>query len=97
MNILYLLIAGAIGILLGIHFGKGNDAPFARKKQKNLEEILTLFTDEDEITNRDIQELLNVSEATAIRYLDELQEQGRIEQIGETGQGVLYRLIEPSL
>lgn len=99
MNIIFLIIAGVAGVVLGVYFGKGNDIPFrlpTKRKQEKLERILTLFIDADKITNKDVQELLKVSDSTATRYLDDLEERGRIEQIGETGQSVFYRLTEAS-
>lgn len=94
MDILILVIAGIIGIALGVYFGKGNDVPtisFSSRKRKRLDKILTLYIDNDEITNSDVRELLKVSDATATRYLDQLEAEGKIEQIGEIGQGVFYR------
>lgn len=43
------------------------------------------------ITNNDVEALLGVSDATAERYLNELEKQGRIAQIGKTGRTVSYR------
>ncbi|QSH39538.1 winged helix-turn-helix domain-containing protein [Candidatus Kaiserbacteria bacterium] len=94
MNILLLIVAGAVGVALGVYFGKGNDVPtvsFGNRKRKRLDKILTLYIDNDEITNSDVRELLNVSDATATRYLDQLEDEGKIEQIGETGMNVFYR------
>ncbi|MEA1909583.1 MAG: hypothetical protein U9M89_00945 [Patescibacteria group bacterium] len=45
-----------------------------------------------EITNSRYQELTGISEAQATRDLDDLEKQGKVEQIGETGSGVTYRL-----
>ena len=43
-------------------------------------------------TNDDIQALLEVSDATATAYLQELEKEGRIRQVGDTGQGVYYEI-----
>ena len=45
-----------------------------------------------EITNDEYQELTGVSDAQATRDLDELEKQGIVEQIGDTGRYVKYRL-----
>ncbi len=45
-----------------------------------------------EITNDEYQELTKVSDAQATRDLDELEKQGIVEQIGDTGKYVKYRL-----
>ena len=63
-----------------------------KQKNKNLDEILLYLKEHKEITNNDIEELLKVSDATVTRYLDKLEEQGKIEQIGEKGRYVKYRL-----
>ncbi|MFH1759123.1 MAG: winged helix-turn-helix domain-containing protein [Patescibacteria group bacterium] len=47
---------------------------------------------EGRITNNEIEELLGVSDATATRYLDELEKNGDIVQKGATGRGVYYTL-----
>jgi Fic family protein len=44
-------------------------------------------------TNNDIEELLGVSDATATRYLDELEKEGLIKQVGKTGNAVYYEKI----
>lgn len=63
-----------------------------KEKQENKEKILELFNKETKITNNDIEKLLNVSDATATRYLNELEKENKIEQIGKTGRSVYYRL-----
>lgn len=60
------------------------------RKQKSLEKIIDLFGKTDQIKNNDVEDLLDVSDATATNYLDELQRQGRIIQHGESGRGVYY-------
>ena len=42
------------------------------------------------ITRADVEELLDVSEGTARKYLNILEEEGKIEQVGERGRGVRY-------
>lgn len=60
------------------------------RKQKSLKKIIDLFEKTDQIKNNDVEDLLDVSDATATNYLDELQRQGRIIQHGESGRGVYY-------
>ncbi len=43
-----------------------------------------------EITNDDVQRTLGVSDATATNYLNELEQEGHITQIGKEGRGVKY-------
>lgn len=44
------------------------------------------------LANADIREALQISERSVVRYMDELEKEGRVEQVGNTGRGVIYRL-----
>lgn len=61
------------------------------QKRKNLEKIEAFLEDRDAITNNDVEKLLVVSNATAERYLDELEKEGKLTQIGRAGRTVSYR------
>jgi hypothetical protein len=63
------------------------------RKQKKLLKIMPLFTKKNSITNDDVEKLLHVSDATATRYLSELEKQGKIKQTGKTGHAVTYSKI----
>ncbi len=64
-----------------------------KQKEEGKEEILkTLRGAQGKITNNDVEKLLNVSDATATNYLQELENENKIEQIGKTGRSVFYRL-----
>jgi hypothetical protein len=62
-----------------------------RKILKFLEEK-ALVADQDElkILNNDVEKLLGVSNATAERYLHELEKEGVLKQVGIVGQSVYY-------
>ncbi len=60
------------------------------RKQKKLLKIMGLFLKKKSITNDDVEKLLHVSDATALRYLTQLKKENKITQIGKTGQGVTY-------
>lgn len=45
------------------------------------------------ITTENVEKLLDVSGATARKYLNELEEESKIRQIGKTGRGVYYTLL----
>jgi len=47
--------------------------------------------EEKRITNNDVEKAIGVSDATATRYLDELEEEGKIEQVGKSGRHVYYK------
>ncbi len=65
-----------------------------KQKEEGKEEILKTLRQAQgkKITNNDVEKLLNVSDATATNYLQELEDEGKIEQIGKTGRSVFYRL-----
>lgn len=46
------------------------------------------------INRADVEELLDVSKPTALSYLNELEEEGKIVQIGQVGRGTYYRLLK---
>lgn len=62
----------------------------SEEKEKNMANVRAFVTGKDKITNEDIQALLNVSDATAVRYLDDLEKEGLLKQVGATGQSVYY-------
>lgn len=64
----------------------------ARRKEveKKKQRILELFKDKNKITNNDVEKMLGVSDASATNYLQELEDEGKIKQIGKTGRSVYY-------
>ena len=62
------------------------------KKEKRLSLILVQIKEKGRISNQEVEKLLGVSDATATRYLEELEKRGEIEQAGKTGRGVYYVL-----
>ena len=95
------LIAGLIiGLIIGggvVYLIKpktemiGSDA--AIKKQENLAKIKVMLETSNEITNDQVQEMLKISDATAERYLDELEKEGLIRQVGKTGVSTYYKKV----
>jgi len=63
------------------------------RKRKKLDRIMTLFLEKSKITNDDVEKFLHVSDATASRYLSQLEKEGKIKQNGRTGAGVSYSRI----
>ncbi len=66
----------------------------AREKGENKKKILVLFNSRDTVTNNDIEALLGVSDATATRYMDELEKEGAVRQVGRTGKHSHYERIK---
>jgi len=62
------------------------------EKQRNMDKLKDFIRDKEKVTNNDIEKFLNVSNATAERYLDELEKEGLLEQVGKIGQSVHYKV-----
>jgi len=61
------------------------------RKQANLDKVMDLFTSKPELSNHDIREALGVSSRTAVRYMDQLEAEGRVVQTAKTGHFTTYR------
>lgn len=61
-------------------------------KRENLDKLRDYIKGKERITNDEVEEILSVSDATATRYLDELEKEGLLEQVGQIGQGVYYKV-----
>ena len=96
MNYLLIVTALIIGIGIGTYFTKRNSTSFlneqSKKKSENKEKILEFLRENEKVVNNDIEKLLGVSDSTATRYLDELEKENEIVQIGTTGNAVYYVL-----
>ncbi len=96
MIYLYLIITLIIGITIGGYFTKRNIvspvSEQSKKKVENKEKILEFLRENEKVVNNDVEELLGVSDATATRYLDELEKENKVEQVGVTGNAVYYVL-----
>ena len=62
------------------------------EKQERKEKILALIREKGSTTNNDVENLLGVSDASATNYLQELEREGMLEQFGERGRFVSYKL-----
>ena len=70
------------------------------RKRKKLDKIMTLFdknkngsTGSPQVTNDEVEKFLHVSDATAERYLNILEKENKIKQVGKTGKAVIYQKI----
>ena len=97
--IIYIIIGIIIGFVIGRRF-EGKKAEGIGKisqertsaKQENKDKIVVYLKEHGKARNNDLERLLGVSDTTTTRYLDELEEEGLVEQIGATGRGVEYRI-----
>lgn len=73
---------------------------FMKKEAEHLGELQLCGVDttRKEFDRRDVEKLLDVSDTTALKYLDELEAEGKIVQVGEAGPKVFYELsrLEPA-
>jgi len=63
----------------------------ASQKKERKQKIMGLLQ-EQALSNSEIRKALGVSSRTAVRYLDELEKEGKVEQVGTIGHAVTYRL-----
>jgi len=95
MNYFVLIVIAVVGIALGMYIARRNaNAGFIAKqverKAENKQKILTFVQEHGKIQNNDVEKLAGVSNATAERYLDELEKEGKLTQHGTIGQSVFY-------
>jgi predicted HTH transcriptional regulator len=61
------------------------------RKEKIKNQIIEMFKENEKITNSDIVEKLDISKTSTVRYLDELEEEGKVQQVGKAGRNVHYK------
>ena len=93
MKIILVFIFGLIVGGLIVEFkGKGNKVGLienqAREKKRGKEAILEILKTQSPLTNNQIEQLLGVSDATATRYLEELEKEGRVRQVGQIRKNI---------
>lgn len=98
MGYLILLTGLIAGSIIGYFIGKRNKAEtFAndaeRIKSENMTKLRDFLSDkkDDKLYNFEVRKLLNVSDTTACRYLDELEKENLIKQVGTDGPKVYYK------
>jgi len=92
MIVVYIMIGAATGYFLALGV-LGTEKETFQKEYSREEKILNLFENEDRVVNSDIQKLLGVADSTATKYLQELEDKGKIKQCGEAGRFVYYEKI----
>jgi len=73
--------------------GEGLIEQQAKEKEDNKKKILGLLETQNKLTNNQVEQMLDISDSTATRYLDDLEKEGKIRQIGKTGRDVYYEKI----
>lgn len=62
-----------------------------KRRQKRLDKILTALRDKKKMTNKEIRQVVRVSDATIVRYMDILEKEDKVRQVGKTGKHVYYK------
>jgi len=125
MNIIWIIIAGVVGFVVGRMSVRGFSArspevlkelreearkALGERTEKRKEQILEMMKDfevqkkivetcdvknpKKGVGRRDVEKRLEVSRKTALKYLDLLEEENKIKQVGKVGQDVYYELIK---
>lgn len=63
---------------------------YYEEKAKNMAKLKDYIKTKDRFTNDELQSYLKVSDTTIGRYLDELEKEKVIKQVGKTGRSVYY-------
>ena len=96
MNYVVLITVALAGIALGMYLARRGKSDLiseqTEQKAENKQKILAFVQKNGKIQNNDVEKLVGVSNATAERYLDELEKEGKLTQHGIIGQGVFYTL-----
>lgn len=96
MNYFILTIVALAGIALGMYLARRGKSDLiseqSEKKSENKKKILEFVQTNGKIQNNDVEKLVGVSNATAERYLDELEKEGKLAQHGVVGQSVFYTI-----
>ena len=62
------------------------------KKEAAKAKIITALKARGSLKNEEIADLAKISSATVVRYMDELENERKVVQVGATGKSVVYRL-----
>ncbi|MEA3272254.1 MAG: HTH domain-containing protein [Patescibacteria group bacterium] len=64
----------------------------ATVKEKRKQKILEFMEGKRKVSNKKLREVLKVTDRTVVRYMDELEKFGQVEQVGKTGMNTYYKL-----
>jgi|SRR3989338_9129421 len=66
-----------------------------REKEEDKERILGLMESGNQpLSNEHVRMMIDIPESTATRYFEELEREGKVRQVGTTGQAVYYELVQ---
>jgi len=73
------------------NIGKSTQAQITAKENRK-QKIIQHIKENEKITNNEVEKLVGVSDTTATDYLQELEDEGLILQVGKEGRSVYYQL-----
>jgi len=87
------LVIPAMAITIGKALEDKAQSPESAQKKQNLKKLEQHISKNNKITNNDVERILGVKNTTAWRYLNELEKQGKIKQVGKEGKYTYYEKI----
>ena len=72
--------------------GRGAVERRQTEKDVNINKLREYLKGKTTVANDEIERFLGVSDSTATRYMDELEKEGVVEQVGKEGRGVHYKI-----
>lgn len=87
-------LAGGFLVSVWVRHKYGRLLDDVRKKEEKKKTIMKFMRSEGKMNNEQVEILVHVSDSTAERYLDELEKEGKITQVGKTGKHVYYQIAE---
>ena len=64
----------------------------ASQKEARKQKALAMLREKGDLSNSEIRKELGISSRTDVRYLDELEAEGKLKQVGKIGHAVTYHL-----
>jgi predicted HTH transcriptional regulator len=69
------------------------NARLVQRRNEHKAKIIELLKERPNISNREVGNILEISRSSVIRYFDELEVDGLVQQVGLTGRGAHYTLL----
>ena len=69
-------------------------AKIAERRQKSLDKILAALAAQSKLSNQQLRKITKKSNATVFRYMNILEKQGQVRQVGKTGKYTYYELVK---
>lgn len=64
------------------------------QKEGRKQRALEMLREQGELSNSEIREELGVASRTVVKYMSELESEGKVKQVGDVGRGVVYSAVK---